>query len=106
MLSRHYAPRAPLELHADGTARARQLLAGGRRVGWLTLDAMPPIQPGLKIISLSRDPARYANRLYAALHELDAAGVDTILVDSPPPEEAWMAVRDRLERAAVAASSE
>ena len=104
MLSRHYAPRAPLELTADGTTRLRQLLAQGRRVGWLTFEPTPPPLPGLKALSLSRDPALYANRLYAALHELDAAGVDAILVDIPPVEEAWMAVRDRLERAAVAGS--
>lgn len=106
MLSRHYAPRAPLELHIDSTARARQLLAEGKRVGLLTLDTTPPSLPGLHVFALSRDPALYSSRLYAALHELDAAGVDAILVDIPPLEEAWMAVRDRLERAAVAASSE
>lgn len=104
MLSRHYAPRAPLELTADGLARLRQLLTQGRHVGWLTFEPTPPNLPGLKALSLSREPALYANRLYAALHELDAAGVDAILVDLPPAEEAWMAVRDRLERAAVAAS--
>lgn len=104
MLSRHYAPRAPLELVADGMARLRQHLAQGRHVGWLTFEPTPPALPGLKALSLSRDPALYANRLYAALHELDAAGVDAILVDIPPAEEAWMAVRDRLERAAIAAS--
>jgi len=104
MLSRHYAPRAPLELTADGPARLRQLLAQGRHVGWLTFEPTPPNLPGLKVLSLSREPALYASRLYAALHELDAAGVDAILVDIPPAEEAWMAVRDRLERAAVAAT--
>ncbi|MCW3099405.1 MAG: translation factor [Chthonomonadaceae bacterium] len=106
MLSRHYAPRAPLELYADGTPRMHQLLALGRRVGRLTFDTMPAGLPGLKVIAMSRDPALYANRLYAALHELDAGGVDAILVDIPPVEEAWMAVRDRLERAAVAAPSD
>ncbi|MCW3054323.1 MAG: translation factor [Chthonomonadales bacterium] len=104
MLSRHYAPRAPLELTANGPARLRQLLAQGRHVGWLTFEPTPPNLPGLKALSLSRDPALYANRLYAALHELDAAGVDAILVDTPPAEEAWMAVRDRLERASIAAT--
>jgi len=104
MLSRHYAPRAPLELTADGPTRLRQLLAQGRHVGWLTFDPAPPNLPGLKVLSLSCDPVLYASRLYAALHELDAAGVDAILVDVPPAEEAWMAVRDRLERAAVAAT--
>ena len=103
MLSRHYAPCAPLELYADSTARVHQLLAQGRRVGWLTFDPAPPLLPGLVALSLSRNPALYAVRLYAALHELDAADVHVILVDTPPAQEAWLAVRDRLERAAVTA---
>ena len=45
------------------------------------------------------DPAKYASQLYAALHTLDAAGVARIIVDMPPDEEAWLAVRDRLRRA-------
>lgn len=105
MLSRHYAPRAPLELHANCTGYVPPLLAQGKRVGWLTFDMRPSDRTGLTILALSRDPALYATRLYAALHELDAAGVDVILVDAPPEEEAWLAVRDRLERAAVAASA-
>ncbi len=107
MLSRHYAPRAPLELHADSTdirVRIHPLLLQGRRVGWLTFGSAVPALPGLVVMSMPRDPARYAARLYTALHELDAADVDAIFVDTPPDEETWLAVRDRLERAAVAAS--
>ena len=103
MLSRHYAPRAPLELNADSTKRVNRLLAQGKRVGWLRFGSTLPALPGLVVLAMSRDPALYAVRLYAALHELDAAEVDAILVDTPPPQEAWLAVRDRLERAAVTA---
>ena len=45
------------------------------------------------------EPSEYAARLYAALHELDAAGVDRIVVDRPPDGEEWMAIHDRLRRA-------
>ncbi len=108
MLSRHYAPRAPLELNADGITNricALRLLSQGKRVGWLTFDPTLPTLPGLVAVAMSRDPALYANRLYAALHELDAAGVDRIFVDTPPDEETWLAVRDRLARAAVLVSA-
>lgn len=104
MLSRHYAPRAPLELNTNHQERVRRLLAAGRRVGWLTFETPPVALPGLIAVSMSRDPALYSARLYAALHELDAVNVDVILVDAPPMEEGWLAVRDRLQRAAVAAS--
>ena len=39
--------------------------------------------------------------LYPALHRLDDAGVATILVQEPPQSEDWLAVRDRLSRAAA-----
>jgi L-threonylcarbamoyladenylate synthase len=50
---------------------------------------------------LSADPREYAADLYAALHRLDDAGVATILVQEPPQSEDWLAVRDRLSRAAA-----
>ncbi len=50
---------------------------------------------------LPSDPAGYAAQLYAVLHELDAAGLDRILVTLPPDSDDWLAVRDRLRRAAA-----
>jgi L-threonylcarbamoyladenylate synthase len=54
---------------------------------------------------LPRDPAGYAAGLYAALHRLDAAGLERIIVDLPPSGPAWLAVHDRLRRAASEAVS-
>jgi L-threonylcarbamoyladenylate synthase len=54
-------------------------------------------------LRMPRDPAGYAHRLYAALRELDAAGCAQILVEQPPEESEWTAVRDRLRRAASTA---
>ena len=53
------------------------------------------------VIEMPADARAYAARLYAALHELDAAGVDRIIVDLPPEGEAWQAIHDRLRRAAA-----
>ena len=50
---------------------------------------------------LPSDPLGYAAQLYAVLHELDAAALDCIVVTLPPDTEEWMAVRDRLRRAAA-----
>ena len=50
---------------------------------------------------LSADPREYAADLYAALHRLDDAGVSTILAQRPPDTEDWLAIRDRLRRAAA-----
>jgi L-threonylcarbamoyladenylate synthase len=54
---------------------------------------------GILVRILPDDPAGYARLLYRALHELDDAGVDAIVVQAVPAEEAWWAVADRLRRA-------
>ena len=59
-------------------------------------------KPGLvsRSIHMPADPIRYAARLYAALHELDAEGWPWIGVETPPDTPEWAAIRDRLRRAA------
>ena len=99
MLPRHYAPRTPLECSADGRARAAELLRTGARIGWLTWNEAITAT-GLVVQKLPADPAGYAAQLYAALHTLDDTGVERIVADLPPDGEAWLAVRDRLRRAA------
>jgi L-threonylcarbamoyladenylate synthase len=100
MLSRHYAPQAILEIALDGGARVAQLALSGRRVGWLTFTTPTPIA-NVVTITMPREPRVYASRLFAELHGLDAAGVETIVVDWPPDGDAWLAIRDRLNRAAA-----
>ena len=50
-------------------------------------------------IRMPREPQAYAQRLYAALRELDGAGCGVILIEAPPDAARWAAVRDRLSRA-------
>ena len=50
-------------------------------------------------LRMPRDPAAYAQRLYGALRELDAAGCAVLLVEAPPEAPEWQAVLDRLRRA-------
>ncbi len=99
MLPRHYAPRTPLECSADGRGRVEEWLRSGARVGWLT-PAPTLTSPLLIAIPTPTDPAGYAAMLYEALHMLDGAGLDRIVVDLPPDGDEWLAVRDRLARAA------
>ncbi len=105
MLDRHYAPRASVRL-VPGDERARMLAEAaleverGRRVGALATTAVddPRIAP---VLRMPDDPAPYAARLYAALHEMDAAGCDAVLVDEPPDGPEWAGIHDRLRRAAT-----
>lgn len=89
---RHYAPRARLVLTSDVTDPGPQ-----GKVGVLAYEG----DPGPCREVLPADPREYAADLYAALHRLDDAGLATILVQEPPATEDWLAVRDRLARAAA-----
>jgi L-threonylcarbamoyladenylate synthase len=42
----------------------------------------------------------YGRVLYATLRRLDVAGHDLIIVETPPAAPEWLAVHDRLTRAA------
>jgi L-threonylcarbamoyladenylate synthase len=104
LLSRHYAPSVPLECVAEELAAARveELMRQGRRVGWLTFTPPTDSHPKQMHVLLSpKEPVAYAARLYAALHALDAEGVERIVVTLPPATEEWLAVQDRLRRASA-----
>jgi L-threonylcarbamoyladenylate synthase len=98
MTERHYAPRARLELVTPGTMPAWPLSGKGAFVG---LGALPELPAGVHGVVLPLDAESVGTRLYALLHELDDAGFDWIVMERPPAGEAWLAVRDRLRRAAA-----
>jgi L-threonylcarbamoyladenylate synthase len=99
-LDRHYAPKTPLKLVPPHAIDA-EIAAGGGNSAVLAYSR--PDTRAARWLRMPRDPEGYARRLYAALRELDAAGCEQILVEQPPEEPAWAAVRDRLRRAASAA---
>jgi L-threonylcarbamoyladenylate synthase len=102
LLSRHYAPRTPLEAVADdGWQRVLELRGKGLRVGWLTYGEQPhQLQPEEGVtLAMPQDPATYAAQLYHAMHILDGARVERIVVALPPAGEDWLAIHDRLRRA-------
>ena len=114
LLTKHYAPRAPMTLYQgeENSARralvaaARQEVAAGRRVGVIATTADVRQLEGTAVVVAELGPdddaARAAGRLYAALRELDAHGVDIILTrESPRADGLWRALRDRLRRAAA-----
>ena len=66
--------------------------------GYLLLRCEEPVGAA-PVVRMPGEPRAYAQRLYAALRELDALGLSAILVEMPPEDAEWMAVRDRLRRA-------
>jgi len=102
-LEAHYAPRTPLQLAAaaDLAAMVRKALDAGRRIALLAAQPLTLEHQNLVWRRASADPAQFAHDLYARLRELDALRCDLILVATPPADEAWRAVADRLRRAAA-----
>jgi L-threonylcarbamoyladenylate synthase len=98
-MRRHYAPKTPLEVTANSRQRVEELCAQGLRVGWLTYRQEGEVS-ALRIV-LPNDASGYSAQLYAALHRLDDAGLDRIVVEAPPVGDDWLAVHDRLRRAAI-----
>lgn len=98
----HYAPRTPLRLVAGEQLQdaVDAALGAGQRVAVLAHGRAARIAPNLHWQAAARDAAAYAHDLYARLRELDAGEGDLILVEMPPMSNEWLAVRDRLQRAA------
>ena len=99
--ARHYAPRARVVIvPADAVRAAVEFRRGrGERTGVIECgsarigDALVEVLPG--------DAVGFAAMLYAALHRLEEAGCDAIVIAEVPEGGAWDAVRDRLTRASA-----
>lgn len=99
-LASHYAPRTSTELvgRQQLVSRYRELTANEETIRALTIGALPA---GVEGLALPTDPEGHARHLYAALRLLDAEGADAILIESPPDAPEWLAIRDRVQRAAA-----
>lgn len=99
--ARHYAPRARVILAPPSDVRALAVAASdqGARVGVLERGA-PTVAASLHEL-LPDDPEAYAAGLYAALHRLEDAACDVLIIAEPPEDPAWDAIRDRLRRASA-----
>lgn len=96
---RHYAPRARVVL-ADAASIAEALSVAERPVGALVLDTALQ-DSSATIVHMPPSSAEYGAVLYTELHRLDDARAATIVVEMPPDEPGWEAVRDRLQRASA-----
>jgi L-threonylcarbamoyladenylate synthase len=105
-LAAHYAPRTPVVLVE--TARLEDRVRAERAAGKsLAVLARSPWPGALREVVAAwwhvapGAAAAYGHDLYANLRALDANGADLIVVEAPPADAAWEAVRDRLARAAA-----
>lgn len=99
-VKRHYQPVTP----TVGVATDRfagllpEVTPAGEKIGVIWWQS-PPGERASESIMLSADPNEYARMLYTAMHAMDKANVDRIVIELPPRESQWLAVHDRLGRA-------
>lgn len=101
-LASHYAPLTSTQIvNGDELLPAIEaLLCQGLRVAVLARQFAAIDDPRVFWQPAAQDPVAYAHDLYAYLRQLDGLQYDRILVEAVPEDEAWLAVRDRLRRAA------
>ncbi|MEQ1813651.1 MAG: L-threonylcarbamoyladenylate synthase [Candidatus Nitrotoga sp.] len=102
MMAAHYAPVTPMELHSAEhiVQRAQHLTALEYKVVVLALGRkIAGIEQSIRQYAMPAQAEQFGHDLYAALHSLDQAGYDYLLLESPPTTRAWLAVNDRLQRA-------
>ncbi|MCX8103094.1 MAG: L-threonylcarbamoyladenylate synthase [Candidatus Bipolaricaulota bacterium] len=101
---RHYAPRAKLILAepAELEKIVTRLQERGQRIGVMVRQGRLLCSPAPSVLSVIPMPSalsEYARRLFAALRELDAQGVDVIVVEKIEERGLGRAIMDRLRRA-------
>jgi L-threonylcarbamoyladenylate synthase len=100
-LASHYAPRTPARLLPAAVLADEAAQAGAGAAVLARTVPCPPGFAGLWRVA-PMTPDAFAHDLYASLRALDAAGAASILIEDVPGDAAWLAVRDRITRAAHA----
>ena len=110
-LESHYAPRARVRLMSQDELRLAFDMLGPARA------AAPSGAPPLVAVysrhpfsdhaaaifqAMPVDAAAAAHELFSVLRRFDEQGAQLIWVETPPSDQAWDGVRDRLSRAAAA----
>ena len=91
----HYSPRTPMQLFHS---REELMMNTNARTAALLLGA--GAAPNCTHFILDKNSQTVAQHLYDTLHKLDALKVDKLLIEAPPNAPEWLAILDRLTRAA------
>jgi L-threonylcarbamoyladenylate synthase len=110
-LEAHYAPVTPMVILEDEELpmKAAECLNNGEKIAvWVSADLaiflervfghQVPVEY-LHFEVAAAEPEVFAQEMYARMREMDALGINRILVEAVPDEPEWTAVKDRLYRA-------
>lgn len=106
LLPKHYAPEAKLVVWhwADDNELRNKARSSGfdlSKCHVIAHSRIPSMEQFGRVSVIPRDPEAFARAIYAELHQCDETGAETIIVESPPDTNEWLAIRDRLRRAAA-----
>ncbi len=95
----HYSPKTPIKLFDS-----REALINFAKISQKPCAALlfgeDATMPACKYVILPKQAEPAAEQLYSALHTMDAFNVEQLLVEMPPYASDWLAILDRLIRAA------
>jgi len=103
-LKAHYAPRTRLEIASEAALHALDPGPADAPVAVLVFQTLQNLPRGYVQHIIPDVPERYAHALYATLRDLDQCGYGRIVLQAPPNDVRWLAVNDRIRRAAAAFS--
>jgi len=93
----HYSPRTSIKLFESRDALIRSVESQNSCVALLFGKGKVP---DCAYFNLSDNPNEAAEGLYDTLHQMDAMKVALLLIEAPPKMPEWLAIADRLGRAA------
>lgn len=96
----HYSPKTAVKLFGTLAALIDYQQSSSKTCAALIIDDHPQPNLDFNCIYLPKKNAVVAEHLYEALHRLDALHVSQLLVLLPPNTSEWLAILDRLKRAA------
>lgn len=99
-LERHYAPRTRTRL-VEPEALLTEVRDAPGSLAVLARRDKPDQVADVVWCTLPDDPAGFARGLYASLRQLDRCGAEQLLIEAVPSTPGWLAVADRLRRAAA-----
>lgn len=102
LLDSHYAPRTPLLVGTLAQVQDEAEARAGARVAILQWSPIAAASTAAYQHAMPARAEHYAQLLYATLRQLDHGQFDVLLLELPPQTPEWLAVNDRLRRAASA----
>lgn len=100
----HYAPQTPMQIITSDEIEKKlpQLQKQYTNIVVMSRTPFTSYIPHVTWQVMPENPQNYGHQLYAQLRNLDHLAFDLIVVEELPHENDWLAIRDRLNRAAAA----